>query len=155
MDFQKWSDSIQAMTSVYSFDIYPDGKFSEIRLMAVNRYFIGMLSRRPGAPEFYPGIPYREYFQDINFESYCYRCASTGQPLYSYVNAHGLWLSGHYIPLSDGIPAQEGQTRTVYCGYILKCTPEVEDDAMTKRSSETASAVLSINVKFHKTQNFL
>ncbi|MBR1554762.1 MAG: hypothetical protein IJ644_05130, partial [Oscillospiraceae bacterium] len=131
MNFQEWADNIQTMASVYAFDIYPDGSFSEIRLMAVNKHFRGMLSRRPDAPVFYQGIPYREYFQDVNFESFCYRCASTGQPLYSYVNAHGLWLSGHYLPLSAEIQ-QNADFRTVFCGYILKCTPQIEDDAMTK-----------------------
>ena len=154
MNFQEWADKIQAMASVYAFDIYPDGSFSEIRLMAVNQAFSGMLYRRPDAPKFYSGIPYREYFQDVNFESYCYRCASTGQPLYSYVNAHGLWLSGHYFPLSaETEPNQE--FKTVFCAYILKYTPQIEDDAITKRSAEASSAVLNINVKLHKTQNFM
>ena len=101
MDFQSWITNIDGLAGVYAFDILPDGSFSEIRLMAVNKQNEGILFRRPDAPEFYPGIPYREYWSDVNFEDYVYRCASTGQPLYSYVNAHGFWLKGFYLPVTE------------------------------------------------------
>ena len=61
MDFQTWIEGINGLASLYAFDILPDGTNSEIRLMAVNRQNVGMLQMNPNAPEFYPGIPYRNY----------------------------------------------------------------------------------------------
>ena len=81
MDFQSWIEGIDGLASLYSFDIMPDGSFSEIRLMAVNQQNVGMLHMNPEAPEFYPGIPYRNFWMDLNFESFVYKCASTKQPL--------------------------------------------------------------------------
>ena len=101
MGFQSWIEGINGLASLYSFDILPDGSFSEIRLMAVNKMNTGMLHMNPNAPEFYPGIPYRNYWMDLNFESFVYKCASTNEPLYSYVNARGVWLKGFYIPIAD------------------------------------------------------
>ena len=59
MDYQSWIEGINGLASLYSFDILEDGSFGEIRLMAVNSQNVGMLQMNPNAPEFYPGIPYR------------------------------------------------------------------------------------------------
>ena len=53
----------------------------------------------PDAPKFYPGIPWRRYYTDLNFESYIYKSASCNEFLYSYANAHGHWVKGFYMPL--------------------------------------------------------
>ena len=154
MDQLEWINSFGYMTSIYAFDILPDGSFSEIRLMAVNPINAAMLKRNPKAPPFYPGIPWRSYFTDINFESFCYQAGSTAVPLYSYVNAHGFWLKGFYIPLLiGGEPAPDG-TRTVYVLYVLNHSKEMQSDAMTKHSAEVSEAVIDISIKLHETQDF-
>ncbi|WP_026517023.1 hypothetical protein [Butyrivibrio sp. MC2021] len=61
MDYQSWIEGINGWASLYAFDILPDGSYSEIRLMAVNKMNELMLHMTPDAPEFYPGIPYRNY----------------------------------------------------------------------------------------------
>ena len=33
-DFQAYVDSINGMAGIYSFDVFPDGSYSEIRLMS-------------------------------------------------------------------------------------------------------------------------
>ena len=158
MDFQSWITNIDGLAGVYAFDILPDGSFSEIRLMAVNKQNEGILFRRPDAPEFYPGIPYREYWSDVNFEDYVYRCASTGQPLYSYVNAHGFWLKGFYLPVTEPGTASalrdKTQPGTVYCLYVLNYSDQVDSDAMNKRPAKVYEAVMSITVKLHETNDF-
>ena len=162
MDFQTWIENVEGLASVFSFDILPDGSYSEIRLMAVNRQNKGVLTRRPDAPKFYPGIPYRSYWTDINFEDYVYRCGSTGQPLYSYVNAHGYWLKGFYMPVtepgtvSEEVLAnrQEGTVQTVYCLYVMTYSQQVDSDSMSKHSSEISESVMNITVKLHETQDF-
>ena len=133
MDFQSWINNIEGMAGVYSFDIMPDGTYSEIRLMAVNKQNEGILFRNPEAPKFYPGVPYRNYWQDINFEDFVYRCGSSNQPMYSYVNAHGFWLKGHYLPITEpgtvsaDVTAQQdsAKPRTVYCLYVLTYSPQL------------------------------
>ena len=162
MDFQSWINNVSGLAGIYSFDIMPDGSYSEIRLMAVNKQNEGVLFRTPNAPKFYPGIPYRNYWQDINFEDFVYRCGVSNQPMYSYVNAHGFWLKGHYIPITEpgtvsaDVSAQQDDTkpRTVHCLYIITYSQQVESDSMTKRSSEATEAVMNISVKLHETQDF-
>ena len=157
MDYQSWIEGIDGLASLYSFDILPDGSFSEIRLMAVNRQNVGMLQMNPNAPEFYPGIPYRNYWMDLNFESFVYKCASTKQPLYSYVNARGVWLKGFYLPIAEirdaPLPTAEG-AQTVYCLYIITYSDQVETDSMSQKSSEVANAVMEISIKLHETHDF-
>ena len=162
IDFRTWIDNIEGFAGIYAFDILPDGSFSEIRLMAVNQKNIGILTRKPNAPAFYPGIPYREYWSDINFETFVYKSASTNQPLYSYVNAHGIWIKGFYLPITEpgtvsaqvDLQQNENKLRTVYCLYVLTYSKQVETDFMTQHSTEVSSAVMNISMKLHQTQNF-
>ena len=158
MDFQTWIEGIDGLASLYSFDILPDGSNSEIRLMAVNRQNIGMLQMNPNAPEFYPGIPYRNYWMDLNFESFVYKCAGTGQPLYSYVNARGVWLKGFYIPirnLEDPAGEENGDgSRTVYCLYIITYSEVAEADSMSQKSAEVAKEVMELSIRLHETRGF-
>ncbi|SEQ98734.1 diguanylate cyclase (GGDEF) domain-containing protein [Lachnospiraceae bacterium NE2001] len=158
MDFQSWIEGIDGLASLYSFDVLEDGSFSEIRLMAVNKQNVGMLQMNPNAPEFYPGIPYRNYWMDLNFESFVYKCASTSQPLYSYVNARGVWLKGFYIPIKDFDVLEEAsgdKQRTVYCLYIITYSDKVETDSMSQKSSDVANAVMEISIKIHETPDFV
>lgn len=153
-DYGNWINYFGDMTSLYAFDILPDGSYSEIRLMAVNRINAAILKRNPNAPEFYSGIPWRRYFTDINFESFCYKAGCTGIPLYSYVNAHGYWLKGFYIPLQNDEPPREDGTRTAYVLYVLNTAKDMQSDAMTKHSAEVSEEVINISIKLHETQDF-
>ena len=157
MDFQTWIEGINGLASLYSFDVLEDGSFSEIRLMAVNKQNEGMLHMNPEAPEFYPGIPYRNYWMDLNFESFVYKCASTAQPLYSYVNARGVWLKGFYLPVRDFDAAEDSndQKKTVYCLYVITYSDKVETDSMSQKSSDVANAVMEISIKLHETPDFI
>lgn len=163
MNFQTWIESIHAMAGIFGFDILPDGSFSEIRMYAVNQHYQGVLHMRPDAPEFYPGISYKHYFNDVNFESYCYKSASTQDILYSYVNAYNCWMTGFYLPVDDPemlaqlqklAPPSEGEKRTVYCCYVLKVEPAVQTEAMAERSAEVSAAVIKLSMILHKEQDF-
>ena len=165
MDFSTWIENIEGWASVYAFDVLPDGSFSEIRLMAFNKQNAFMSMLPPGAPEFYPGIPYRTYFTDLNFEQFVYKSASTHEPLYSYVNARGGWLKGLYQPITEAgsVSAEvagkdyigEDGKKTLYCLYTATYSNEVETDSMAQRSTEVANAVMNISIKLHETQDFI
>ncbi|MBQ8967803.1 GGDEF domain-containing protein [Ruminococcus sp.] len=155
MDLQALVEGIDGMATLYSFDIMPDGSYSEIRLMAVNKKNDYMLHFTPDAPEFYPGIPYRSYFTELNFESFVYKSAGTTQPLYSYVYAHGGWVKGFYLPIvGPQTHPEESCIRTVYCLYTFTYTEEVETESMTKHSSLVNDAVVDISVKLHENSDF-
>ena len=159
MDYQSWIEGIDGFASLYSFDLLEDGSYSEIRLMAVNKQNVIMLQMKPDAPEFYPGIPYRNYWMDLNFENYVYKCASTSSPLYSYVNARGRWLKGFYLPISniwddDEMPEVPVGSRRLFCLYVITFSDQVETDSMSMKSPEVTSAVLDIGIKLHETQDF-
>lgn len=149
MDLQKFADSIAYGASIYSFEILPDGSFGEIMITAANDGFKAFFAFNPNAPKFEPGMPYRKLFYDPNFEIFCYRCASTNEPLYSYVNAHGAWLSGMYFPIASD------KKNIVNCCYILKISKEVETDELSKRSAEIGADVLNMSIKLHKKQDFI
>ncbi|WP_029319002.1 GGDEF domain-containing protein [Butyrivibrio sp. AE3004] len=159
MDYQSWIEGIDGLASLYSFDLLEDGSYSEIRLMAVNKKNVSMLQMNPAAPEFYPGISYRNYWMDLNFENYVYKCASTSSPLYSYVNARGVWLKGFYLPISniwddDKLPGAPAGSRRLFCLYVITFSDQVETDSMSMKSPEVASAVLDIGIKLHEAQDF-
>ncbi|MCR5518351.1 MAG: GGDEF domain-containing protein [Lachnospiraceae bacterium] len=154
MEYQGFIENFGGLSSVYAFDIMPDGSHSEIRLMASNKNHKAVLSQIPGSPKFYPGIPWRSYFEDINLENYLYRCGSTDVPLYSYVYAHGYWLKGFYIPLQTEVEKRDDGVRTVYVLYVLTNSKEVDPEAMSKRSNEASEAFIDISVKLHKTDDF-
>ena len=100
MNYQEWIDKIADLAGIYSFDILPDGSFSEIYVMALNKRNSVTMAMNPNAPKFYPGIPWRAFFTDLNFENYIYNSASKNEMLYSYANAHGFWVKGFYLPLT-------------------------------------------------------
>ena len=101
MDYKSWIENVEGMASIYSFDVLPDGTYSEIRLMEYNSDNFFMMNLPPQAPKFYPGIPYRTYFTDLNFENFVYQSAVSNEPLYSYVNARGGWIKGIYLPITE------------------------------------------------------
>ena len=154
MDYQAWLEVFDALVSLYSFDILPDGSFSEIRLEGVNKMNEGMLHFNPNAPEFYPGIPYRNYWMDLNFERYLYRSGSTKKSLYSYVNARGFWLKGFYIPIATFDEVSEGGTKKVYCLYILEYENDLETESMSQHPADVSAAVTDISIKLHEMQDF-
>ena len=161
MDFKAWIDNVEGMAGIYSFDILPDGSFSEIRLMAVNTQNEVLFTSNPNV-KFYPGIPYREYWTDINFEDYVYTSCTTNQQMYIYVNAHGFWLKGFYIPITEpgsksAVVAEQRETgtkRTMYCLYIFNFCPNVDSDAMSQHSADVLATVMNISLKLHETQDY-
>ncbi|MBP0960528.1 MAG: GGDEF domain-containing protein [Oscillospiraceae bacterium] len=162
MNYQEWIDKIADLAGIYSFDILPDGSFSEIYVMALNKRNSVTMAMNPNAPKFYPGIPWRAFFTDLNFENYIYNSASKNEMLYSYANAHGFWVKGFYLPLtvesgefSDAPPVSHENARRVYCLYVGTLTPQMDANAMAQHSLEVTSAVMNISIKLHEKQDFV
>ena len=68
MELQALVNKFRIIAGVYAFDILPDGSYSEIRIMAINNLKEMMFNYNDDAPEFYPGVPLRRYFTEINME---------------------------------------------------------------------------------------
>ena len=163
MDLDNLLDRIPALAAVYSFEILPDGSFSEIRFSALNQanreYFA---HGHPGVPAPEKGSRLRDYFTEVNFETFIYKCATTNEMLYSYVNAHGLWMKGFYIPLSDEGEVIKAKTvvkpsdkpRTLHCLYLLTQTRQPEAENLEQRSPAVANAIMNLSIKLHETQDF-
>ena len=160
MDLQAFVNKFRIIAGVYAFDILPDGSCSEIRIMAINALNDMMFNVYPDAPEFYPGVPLRRYFTEINLENFIYTCAVNNEPLYSYVNAFGMWIKGFYLPLDvDGnIITEKGEPntspRTAYCLYMTTRSDHAETDYMSQHSDGVSSAVMNISLKLHETPDF-
>ncbi|MCR5122293.1 MAG: GGDEF domain-containing protein [Ruminococcus sp.] len=160
MDLQALVNKFKIIAGVYAFDILPDGSYSEIRIMAINALNDMMFNVYPDAPEFYPGVPLRRYFTEINLENFIYTSAVNNEPLYSYVNAFGLWIKGFYLPLDEegNILNEKGEPntspRTAYCLYMTTRSDTPDTDYMSQHSDGVASAVMNISLKLHETPNF-
>jgi diguanylate cyclase (GGDEF)-like protein len=160
MDLQALVNKFKVIAGVYAFDILPDGSYSEIRIMAINALNDMMFNVYPDAPAFYPGVPLRRYFTEINLENFIYTSAVNNEPLYSYVNAFGLWIKGFYLPLDEdgNIINEKGEPntspRTAYCLYMTTRSDHSETDLMSLLSECVASAVMNISLKLHETPNF-
>jgi|GEM_PF-389715 len=160
MDLQALVNKFKIIAGVYAFDILPDGSYSEIRIMAINALNDMMFNVYPDAPEFYPGVPLRKYFTEINLENFIYTSAVNNEPLYSYVNAFGMWIKGFYLPLDEdgNIINEKGEPntspRTAYCLYMTTRSDKPDTDYMSQHSDGVASAVMNISLKLHETPDF-
>ena len=160
MDLQALVNKFKIIAGVYAFDILPDGSYSEIRIMAINALNDMMFNVYPDAPAFYPGVPLRKYFTEINLENFIYTSAVRNEPLYSYVNAFGMWIKGFYLPLDEdgNIINEKGEPntapRTAYCLYMTTRSDKPDTDYMSQHSDGVASAVMNISLKLHQTPNF-
>ena len=158
MDFQSWLDNMSGLVSVYSFDILPDGSCGEVKIMAVNKANARVLAGIPNAPEFYPGIPWTAYYSEMNHIKFCHRCGRENVPLYSYVNAHGFWIKGFYLPIpspeNGQMQTEHDGVKTVYLLYVMTRSDKVDADSMTQNSADVASAVTNISIKLHEMQDF-
>ena len=160
MDLQALVNKFKIIAGVYAFDILPDGSYSEIRIMAINALNDMMFNVYPDAPAFYPGVPLRRYFTEINLENFIYTSAVKNEPLYSYVNAFGMWIKGFYLPLDEdgNIINEKGEPntspRTAYCLYMTTRSDHAETDFMSQHSDGVASAVMNISLKLHETPDF-
>ena len=160
MDLQELVNKFKFIAGVYAFDILPDGSKSEIRIMAINDLNTMMFNVYPDAPAFYPGVPLRRYFTEINLENFIYNSATNNEPLYSYVNAFGMWIKGFYLPLDEdgNILNEKGEPntspRTAYCLYMTTRSETPDTDYMTQRSSKVSSAIMQLSIKLNKMNDF-
>lgn len=147
--YKEFVEPIQGQAGVYSFDRLPDGSFSEIKLVSINRIFDKIAHmNNPGLGEFVPGMPYGDFaFKDPNFEKRCYQCGTSNETQYDYVHAQGFWISGIYIPL------ESDNENTFYVGYIVKLTIDADSNEMTRVSADVTSAVLETCINLHRSND--
>jgi len=149
MDFDKILSHYRANACVMSVDLYPDGSYGNICVVAGNKAHCEEMESTQGRP-FKPGCSYDMCFpKNQNFEEHCFRCVQSGKPLHAYVDLYmmGLWLNMFLMPLDSD---REG---VGYCIYCYDVTPKADSSAMADLSAETASYVLNTSLKLHTAGN--
>ncbi|MBQ9490591.1 MAG: sensor domain-containing diguanylate cyclase [Lachnospiraceae bacterium] len=150
MDFRGVLDSYSCKACVMSVELYPDGKYGNIRVAAGNEAHAREIQMVRGYA-FEEGMPYEACFpKNLNFEDFCYRSAALHQQLHSYVDLFemGLWLEMYLLPLESD---QEG---IGYCLYSYNVAPKADTGVMTDVAPEVSSAVLASCIKLHGTEDF-
>ena len=150
MDFQSILSAYKCRACVMSVEIYPDGKYGNIRVAAGNKAHADEIKMVRGY-DFVDGMPYEACFpKNLNFEDFCYRSAVLHQPLHSYVDLYemGLWLEMYVLPLDSD------QENVGYCLYVYQVMPKADTKTMADVAPEVASAVLASCIKLHGTQDF-
>ena len=156
MDFQKFVDGFETMTSVISVENLEDGKYGEIRIVAGNKAYIDSIENMPDMPQalskkFIPNSLYQDYFpQDPNFEYFLYSSAVLKKPQHSYVHPDrfDFWFNLFSLPLN----ADDG--KLCYCTYTQEITREIESEKMSNVSHDTAAEVLSTCIKLRGASDF-
>ena len=146
LDLEKYN----SCTCIMSVEVFPDGKYGNIRIKDGNMAHRMAILRDTGH-DFIPDTLYDKSFpKDLNFEDYCYRCAIEQRQLHTYVSLYemGLWLEMYMQPLISD------EENVGYCIYSYNVTPSQNTRSMSDLSPETASAVLSSCIKLMGNTDF-
>lgn len=149
MDFDKILSHYKAKACVMSVELYPDGSYGNIRVVAGNKAHRDEMESTQGRP-FVPDCPYEFCFpKNQNFEDHCFRCVQSGKPLHAYVNLYmmGLWLNMFLMPLDSD------RENVGYCVYCYDVAPKADSSAMADLSGDTASNVLKACIKLRGAEN--
>lgn len=149
MDFDKILSHYKAKACVMSVELYPDGSYGNIRVVAGNKAHCEEMESTQGRP-FVPDCPYEFCFpKNQNFEDHCFCCVQSGKPLHAYVNLYmmGLWLNMFLIPLDSD------REDVGYCVYCYDVAPKADSSAMADLSGDTASNVLKACIKLRGAEN--
>lgn len=149
MDFDKILSHYKAKACVMSVELYPDGSYGNIRVVAGNKAHCEEMESTQGRP-FVPDCPYEFCFpKNQNFEDHCFRCVQSGKPLHAYVNLYmmGLWLNMFLMPLDSD------REDIGYCVYCYDVAPKADSSAMADLSGDTASNVLKACIKLRGAEN--
>lgn len=143
MDFEHLLSSHRGKACVVSVELFPDGSYGNIRIVAGNKAHCADSEALTHHP-FEPGCPYEACFpKNQNFEEHCYRCICDGRPIHAYVNLYmmDLWLNMFLLPL------ESDQENIGYCFYCYDVAPKADSTAMADLSADIASEVLKSCIK--------
>ena len=149
MDFDQILSHYRAKACVMSVELFPDGSYGNIRVVAGNKAHCADMETLTHHP-FVPNCPYEECFpKNRNFEEHCYRCVQSGKPLHAYVDLYmmGLWLNMFLMPLDSD------RENIGYCIYCYDVAPKADSAAMADLSAETAKDVLKTHIKLRGSDN--
>lgn len=150
MDFQSLLDQYECKACVMSVEVFPDGKYGNIRVAAGNRAHAEEIKMIRGYA-FENDMPYEACFPpNLNFEDFCYRSAIGKQQLHAYVDIPqmGLWLEMYLLPLVSD------KENVGYCLYSYNVAPKADTGTMSDVSHEVSSAVLNSCIKLYRSEDF-
>ena len=150
MVFNDLIDGYEGKACVISVDIFSDGKYGNIRIVAANQAHADEVQRVWGRG-FEAGSPYEMNFpKNLNFEDDCYKSAVLGQELHSYsdVKEFGVWAELYFLPLKSDIPNKG------YCLFSYKLSHKPNAYIRADVEPEVASAVLASFIKLYGENDF-
>jgi diguanylate cyclase (GGDEF)-like protein len=159
-DFHKFSEHINAMASVFSVEVFPDGTYGNIRLVTGNSIFFKNTEENRNKigeqgiynTEFVPNQPYEHYIpKDKNFEEFCYNSAIRGETLHTYIHPERMpiWIHLTAFPLRSDKP------NIGYCAYVQSFSEMPDYELMTNIAPDIASNVLQICMKLRGANDFM
>lgn len=156
VDIQAIVDGIGAATCVLSVEKLPDGSRGTIRIVTGNRAYIESIERPiPGTEllvdKFVPNCEYTRYLtRDLNLEEYCFRAATMGECLHSYVHPDRFdaWINVTFLPLDYH------EDNLDYCLISLEFNLEPDTGQLSSVRSDSAVQVLESAIKLRSLDSF-
>ena len=158
MDLQALADSFEPMTCIISVEVFPDGSYGNIRIVAGNKPYVNSIESPDNIAfaemldnTFVPDSPYERYIpKDLNFESACYASAVLKKTFHTYMHPerYPFWVDMYMIPITSDKP------NTYYCIYTQELTPEADTKRMSNVDSSVSASVLETCIKLRSTDDF-
>ena len=150
MNFNSFLEGCKGKACVMSVDIYPEGRYGNIKVAAANKAHEEEVKKVWGR-SFQADTPYEMSFpKNLNFEDDCYRSAVLGEELHTYseIKEMGLWVELFFIPLKSDIENKG------YCLFSYKMSPISNAFVRADVAPEVASAALASFIKLHGENGF-
>ena len=158
MDLQALVDSFEPMTCIMSVEVFPDGSYGNIRIVAGNKAYVNSIEN-PAVicfsemlkNKFIPDSPYENYIpKDLNFENACYTVAVLKKPFHTYIHPerYSFWVDMYMMPLTSD------KENIYYCTYSQELTPEANAKRMSNVDANVSVSVLETCIKLRGTGDF-
>ena len=158
MDLQALADSFESMTCIMSVEVFPDGSYGNIRIVAGNKPYVNSIENSNSLcfsemldNKFVPNSPYERYIpKDLNFESACYASAVMKKTFHTYIHPerYSFWVDMYMMPIVSDKP------NIYYCTYSQELTPETNTKRMSNVDSSVSISVLETCIKLRGTDDF-
>ncbi len=158
MDLQALADSFEPMTCIMSVEVFPDGSYGNIRIVAGNKAYVNSIENPDNIAfaemldnKFVPDSPYERYIpKDLNFENACYAAAVLKKTFHTYMHPerYSFWVDMYMMPIVSDKPG------IYYCTYTQELTPEADTKRMSNVDSTVSVSVLETCIKLRGTDKF-
>ena len=158
MDFQALADSFDPMTCIMSVEVFPDGSYGNIRIVAGNQAYVSSIEDPSNMAfgemlynKFITDSPYERYIpKDLNFEYACYCAAVLKKPFHTYIHPdrYSFWVDMYMMPIAAD------SNNTFYFAYSQELTTDASSKRMSNIDSSVSTSVLETCIKLRDAHDF-